>query len=508
MMYTNCIDKYLKTTILILLTFCAGQAVAQQWKGEAALQAGYTSNDAVPLWMRARQYGSVPVEGASASLFARIEKQYAFSSLDTVVWKPDFFVAFDGRFNVGSEVDGQFIEAKASLKYGFFELIIGREREHSGLVDSSLSTGSFSLSGNSLGVPKVELRIPQYVAIPFTDGLLAFKGNLSHGWMGNVPIHYGDNRGADVKTYLHHLSVFGRLGKPSWRLKLEAAINHDVIWGSDKFIFGEQYDLNDLEAFWYVLTGKAYWGADGYAGRLDISKIGNHLGTIDLAATYDFDNFELKGYRQFFYEKGALRYAANIRDGITGLRIKNKQPRRSSFYWEKILLEHFYSKDQAGQPGAPKTPSGPEYYYNHGVYAEGFSYQGIGLGNPLITEAKFAREGQALNPKDYFISTRVSAIHVGFIGGIEKWSLISKLTFAKHFGDYHTSGPSEQWYNGRRVEQDFSYGRFEPVSQFSFYLEGGRNIRNRFDLSIALAGDSGKLLRSSFGGFIKIGRKF
>ncbi|MFD2597256.1 capsule assembly Wzi family protein [Sphingobacterium griseoflavum] len=501
------LDKYLKTVGALLLVCGCSSAFSQVWTGEAALQGGYTSGSSVPLWMRARQFGSIPIDGASGSVFAKIERIYV-SSFDTIVWKPDYSVVFDGRGNIGNRLNGQLIEGKVSLKYGFFELIAGREKEYSGLVDSTLSTGSFSLSGNSLGVPKIELRIPNYVYIPFTSQVVSFKGNLSHGWMGKTPIHYGDNRGAEVTTYLHHVSVFGRIGKPTWRLKLDAAINHDVQWGSDNFIFGEQYDLTNLEAFWYVVTGKAYKGAGGYDGRVDISKIGNHLGTIDLGFTYDFEELEVKGYRQFFYEKGALRYAANIRDGITGLRFQNKGTNHVGFYWDKILLEHFFSKDQAGQPNAPKTPSGPEYYYNHGVYAEGFSYKGIGLGNPLITEARFAREGLPRNPKDYFISTRVSAFHLGFIGGIDSWHMSSKVTFARHFGDYHTSGPAEQWFNGQRIQQDFSYGKFTPVNQFSFFVEGGRSLMEHFDISATLAGDYGRLLENTVGGFVRISRKF
>src|SRR5690606_19489756 len=224
--------------------------------------------------------------------------------------------------------------------------------------------------------------------------------------------------------------------------------------------------------------------------------------------TYDFDAVELKLYHQFFYDKGALRYFANIKDGLNGLRLRNRRQRVSNFHWEKILVEFFYSKDQGGQFGAPWTPSGPEYYYNHGVYSEGYSYKGRGIGTPLIVPAKDVKSGMAHNPKDFFISTRVSAFHVGVENVIANWRTQAKLTYARHYGDYHTSGPEEQWFNGQRIAQDFSYGFFKPVSQLSYYITGATTIKNKVDLSLTIAGDNGGLFTNSLGGYIGVGKRF
>lgn len=496
----------LVVAILLLTGFFSLKLRAQTWNGEIQLQTGFSSNKAVPFWLRSNQHGSTPVEGFSGIVNAQLQR--AYRNTDSVIWKPDFSTSFRGRINVGGKSELQLIEAKASIKYGFLEFVAGREKEYSGLVDSTLSTGSFSLSGNSLGIPKIEIRAPQYISVPFTNNLLAVKGNFLVGAMGKVPIHYGENQGNDVNAYYHHLSVYGRLGRPSWKMKFEGAINHDVVWGSDKYIFGDQYDLNSLEAFWYVVTGKGYKGAEDYEGRLDISKIGNHLGSLDLAVSYDFEDVQLKFYHQFFYDKGALRYFANIRDGLTGLRFENKKHSTAAFRWEKVLLEYFNSKDQGGQFGAPWTPSGPEYYYNHGVYNHGYSYKGKGVGSPLIVPKKDTREGMAHNPKDFFISTRVSAFHIGFEGVIANWNTRAKLTYAKHYGDFHTSGPNEQWFNGQQIAQDFSYGHFRPVDQLSYYVAGSKAIRDKMDFSVVIAGDNGQLFLNSLGAYIGVSKKF
>src|SRR5690606_20649517 len=199
-------------SLLHLIGLSPFNLLAQTWNGGVQLQAGATSNEAVPFWLRTNQYGSVPVDGFSGSVNAQLQKTYRY--VDTVLWQPDFSTSFQSRINIGRQTQIQLIEAKISLKYGFLEFVAGREKEHSGLVDSTLSTGSFSLSGNALGIPKLEARIPEYQTVPYTKQLFAVKGNFALGAMGKVPIHYGQNQGDDVNAYYHHLSFYGRLGKP------------------------------------------------------------------------------------------------------------------------------------------------------------------------------------------------------------------------------------------------------------------------------------------------------
>lgn len=78
-----------------------------------------------------------------------------------------------------------------------------------------------------------------------------------------------------------------------------------------------------------------------------------------------------------------------------------------------------------------------------------------------------ATENIPLNPKDYFVCTRISMLHLELFGGLGTSSVIGKVTFAKDFGDFHKSGPNYQWYKGKRGEQNFKYEIFKPVNQFS-----------------------------------------
>ncbi|MFZ4261757.1 capsule assembly Wzi family protein [Sphingobacterium sp. HJSM2_6] len=493
--------------LLVFLLILNQEIYSQQWSAEVGIQSNYSTDNKIPFWFRSNQFGAIPMGDLSGTISAKINRNFQPQS-EKISWKPEWSFSADTRINFNKRVQLQIIELNVGARIGVFDIVAGREKSLYGLVDSTLSLGSFSFSGNSLGIPKLEIRIPNYIFIPYTNKLLSFKGSVSHGWMGNQPIHYGQNRGDAFATKYHHLTFYGLIGKPSWKFKLETAINHDVIWGSDKEIFGSQYNLNDFQAFWYVLTGKAYKGPRDENGKNDISKIGNHLGSLDFAATYSFNNFNIRAYRQFFYDKGALRYSANIRDGLTGLVFKNLLPKERKYYIQKLLFEYFYSKDQGGQFGAPWTPSGPEYYYNHGVYGNGFSYKGQSLGTPIIIPSKDVKNGQANDPKDYFISNRVSAFHLGIHSLYNNWSIVTKFSIAKHFGDYHTSGPSEQWFNNKKIPQLFEYGKFTPVDQFSFTIMGSRPIFKTYVVSLGYASDWGQLLNKNHGIFIGFNKRF
>src|SRR5690606_5401459 len=167
----------------------------------------------------------------------------------------------------------------------------------------------FAVSGNALGVPMLDLRIPEYYRLPWWGGLFSFKGNFANGYMGKMPIDTGlyTNHTPDpLPTLLHQKSLYGRLGKPHWRLNLYGGINHQVQWGSENEVYGNNYTLNASQTLWYVLWGKPY-GTES----IPKSKLGNHGGSVDLGFSYDWDNFQLMAYRQNFYDVGAISKLAN-----------------------------------------------------------------------------------------------------------------------------------------------------------------------------------------------------
>lgn len=478
---------------------------------EVNILGGYTSDGVVPFWMRSNQYGSIPLDGASGGLLVRAAKNYAIQGEWTergvktsALW--DWGYGLEARTNVGSTMQVQLIDAHVKARYAMFEAKIGRTKDVMGLNgDTLLSSGNFAVSGNALGVPLLDIRIPEYYRLPWFDGLFSFKGNFANGYMGKVLIDEGQfaiPRDNDLPTFLHQKSLYGRLGRSHWPMNLFGGINHQVQFGSEKKIHGDIYTLNNLETLWHV-----FWGIPYGVPGIPKSKLGNHGGSVDLGFSYDWDDIQLMVYRQNFYDIGAISKLANIADGLNGVVLTNKTfgTQQKDWAWRKMLFEFFYSKNQAGYPWSTRTKSGDENYYNNYFYSEGWSYKSRGLGNPLIIPAHDAKEGHASHPKRYFISNRVVAGHLGMSGRIYDWTFSSKLTYALHFGTFATSEYGSSLGDVFTLPQ---YGIFSPVSQFSAFLQGERQLRNDFFLGVRVALDQGQLLDNSIGGQVSLRKLF
>ena len=93
---------------------------------------------------------------------------------------------------MGNHTSFILVEGYGKIKLSIFEFRAGRTKEVMGLCDTSLSSGCWSISGNALGIPKVQVSIPEFYFIPWFGQLFAFKGNYAHGWLGNVPMRRQD----------------------------------------------------------------------------------------------------------------------------------------------------------------------------------------------------------------------------------------------------------------------------------------------------------------------------
>ena len=303
-----------------------------------------------------------------------------------------------------------------------------------------------------------------------------------------------------VETYFHQKSFYGRFGKPEWKLKLYGGFNHQTFWGNEKDYYGDIFILSAFKTYLYVITGTPY-GTD----IIPSSKIGNHLGSIDLGFEYQFKNIRLLAYRQNIYDIGALYYLANIRDGLNGLSLINTEQSGNRFRWKKILIEVFYTKNQAGELWSPLTPSGDEDYYNNYQYIQGWSYKGIGIGNPFICTRAFTREGLPADPGDHFINNRVVAFHFGFEGSLQEWDFILKTSYSLNYGTFGTSEVGHTLGKDRTLPR---YGIFSETKQLSAYFEADREFNKGLNLGFAGAFDTGELYYNSFGFQLRFAKSF
>ncbi|MDN3549747.1 capsule assembly Wzi family protein [Mucilaginibacter aquaedulcis] len=449
-----------------------------------------TTSGAVPFWLRSNQFGSTPLSGGSGSFIGRIRKDY--DTTKTFGWA----ASFEGRANIGNNSRFNVIEGYVKAHAGVFELKAGRSKDIVGMVDSSLSSGAFSISGNALGIPKVGISIPNYYSIPVLGRLFAVKGGFANGYAGNVDVQYG-NKPAKFKSYYLENSLYVQLGKPSWRLKLRAGYNHEVLWGDEKRVFGPRFTLTGSETYWYVLTGKVF----------NFSKVGNHLGSLDVGGEYRFDDLTLTAYRQNFYDKGGLGSLANIKDGLNGVSVLNNSPGSGNVRWKKILFEFLYTANQAGKRDSKRTESGAEDYYNNYEYVEGWSYRNMGLGSPFMTTRIDGRDNLGSYFRQFFVNNRVSAWHLAAQIEAYDWFYTAKISYSKNLGTYETGNESFRGISGILTKPNRP-GAFKEVRELSTYLEGIRPLKNGYTVGYDIGYDNGGLLYNSFGVILKVSKAF
>lgn len=440
-------------------------------------QGSVTTGEVVPFWMRSNQFGSVPVEGASASFVARAEKAFSPSRDKFFDWG----AGFEGRVNAGNEVKAFLIQGYGKIRLGAFQLRGGRFRETIGLTDTLLTSGSFSVSGNALGVPKIELSVPEFYAIPILKKFIAVKGSYAHGWMGTLPIQFPYRQVDAAKTYLHQKSLYLRFGTPASKLKVFAGLNDNVQWGNNKSIFSKnEFTLSPWEEYSYVVLSK----------RFEYSQVGNHLGSVDLGLAFDTPSLTIMLYRQSFYDKDGLKHLANAADGLNGISFTAKGPVDERFRLKKVTFETVYTKNQAADAVKRLGLLGYEDYYNNYIYSKGWSYHGNALGTPLITTTLDGKDALPRDKQEYFINNRLVAFHGAMAAGSKSFSTLIKLTYSTNYGTLST----------QRL--------FGNRTQFSGYVEACKSLRHDFSLGFAAAFDSGEVLPSSVGVLTKLTKSF
>ena len=434
---------YLSFAILNL--FAQSNEVKREIKYTAEIGTILSTNGEIPFWLRANQYGIVPsqspiltVRGAISSDYKKAiikEDQYKLS-------KFDWGYGLNMVGNVGKENQLLIPEAYVKAKYGAFEIYGGRRKEIVGLVDTTLSSGSYIWSGNALPMPKIQILTPSFVPLGFTKGFLSFKGSYAHGWF--------ENSRTDVKNfYLHQKSLYFRLGKSDWKFHFYGGFNHQVQWGGELLYPdpNNQFSIDgkvgsSFNDYLNIITGRSLAGASDTTknGSNDaLNRSGNHLGTIDFGFEITPDNFSILYYRQNIYEDGSLAYLSNITDGLNGISVNIKKKSEARIRVQKIVLEYLNTTNQGGVGGSDNTDArlrGGDNYFNNGVYKNGWSYNQTSLGTSFINNLSGIMNTTNL----FFNNTRAEAFYLGVLGVINN-NISSEIRIAnsKNAGTYESS---------------------------------------------------------------------
>jgi len=398
--------KSFRILIGLSLLFFTAQA---QVRYEAEVGAFAATAGTTPFWQRSNTYGTIPLENPFAYMRVGLSQEYDStrrSQGKAKSWAWAYGISL--HLNQGKQTQILLPEAYTKIRWKALEAYIGRRKEIMGLVDSSLSSGSYIWSGNALPMPKIQISIPNYVSV-LGHGLLAIKGNFAHAWFGKQKYVEG--------YYLHQKSLYGRIGREHAPFQFFAGINHQVQWGGRQVNNPENEFAKGWYAYLYSFLPLKYVSTKAVnqltIGDLE-NRVGNQLGSLDIAFKIKTSQKSIFIYRQNIYEQGgALLRLANIQDGLTGLSIENNKPKNSLFV-KKILFEYFYSKNQGTNPILFTRQIGWELenYFTHFQYQDGWSYQSKTIGTPFITNtnetlAVFPENNQFIN------NNRIEAFYLG-----------------------------------------------------------------------------------------------
>ncbi|GAB3226623.1 hypothetical protein [Spirosoma arcticum] len=207
---------------------------------------------------------------------------------------------------------------------------------------------------------------------------------------------------------------------------------------------------------------------------------------MDVGVEYTAPGFTRFAYRQHPYDDGSLAHRTNLRDGLNGLRMRNRRgliPR--GFQLESVLLEYLYTRHQGGDLFlANARQRGRDNYFNHSQYQDGWSRYGLTMGTPFITPSTDTQPH--LPAYGFTNNNRVAVMHLGLgrhASDRVGWQL--KASYSQNWGTYEVPF-------GQRVDQ-FS-------SMLSAWSPLGR--ARATTVTVAIGADVGELYTRSVGFYV------
>lgn len=448
-----------------------------------------TSGRTTPFWMRANQYATVPLQGSVGTVRFGVSSEYRPAPPGSAQARRR---AFDWGYGLDvvantTPFGNRLVLPEAYVKgrWRQIEAYIGRRRSIVGLVDTTLTSGAYAVSGNALPVPVIQFSTRGYVPIPFTKGVVSINAQFGSGWF-----YTGQTR--VWHTMLNQSAIYAKVGKASWPVRLFGGLSHEVVWGgysptASGNVSNQGKLPSSFNAFLYAATGLAYPGlsVDPNVSSIDEgNRIGNHLGSLDLGAEFEVGNTTVMVYRQNPYDTGALFYLTTLADGLNGLSICRKTPSSGFFSVDRALVEFLYTANQGGDVfvlGVSKL-QGRVDYFNNQQLIDGWTYYDRTIGTPFLTSANEVRPdlptGRAI------ANNRVSMLHLALKGRIAGGTWLLRLANSQNLGTYILPFPAG-------INQ-FS-AQLELASPAQLPIIGGVELRGR------LAIDRGTLLPDATG---------
>lgn len=438
---------------------------------------GVASKPYMPQYIYSNRYGIIDDQQADGLVRMNLEVPYKLGKN----WHIRLSADVIGKPREGSS---RLQQAYLRIDRDIFEFSAGRFESTMGSQNDDLSSGSMAISRNAMPLPMLKISVPRYTAVPFTKGYLEFKGDFSHGW-------FEKNRYTQ-SPYLHEKSLYFKAGG---RIPVNAFMGlvHFAQWGG--YTPGVGHWPAGLKDYYRILFAKGA-GKNTANYSEQENALGNHLGIIDMGLTLKTKSFNVIAYRQMPWEDfSGTRFYRN-RDGLFGLNMDFKE--NVLRFISSITLEYLHTTWQSGPGYSDFEPDldnrgfpfgGRDNYYNHGIYRNGWTYEGMIIGTPLFTTRqraeKYFGEGQYA---DYsIVNNRVKAIHLGVKGNVAtKINFRVLATYSKNYGTYNgiSAVVGDFWAPVDLPPSANNYVFYPPLRQFYGLIELNTRISSKRDIEL------------------------
>lgn len=403
---------------------------------DAGLYAGIATKDYQPLWTMSKRLGMIQDTRSFVTPFVSAYSSYRFGKKDSATGKNVW--SFESGISAYPWNDFKEVELQTGylrLNYHFLSVAAGRFKNLSNDVNPDLSIGSFGISGNALPIPQVAIYVDEFKSVPFTKGVLKFKGLFAHGWMGYDRFMFN--------PYYHEKRFY--LQVETKKLQLTGGIEHFVEWGGRRF----DYKLDrTFRGFMNVVLVKE--ADDGSVGTsvngIAPSRAGDQRGFISGRFALKTKKGHIDLYGQVPFESGE-EFDIRNRSIRTGFEINNN---KSKSLLSGLVLEFLYTKEMNYFVDMQQRQS----YYNNGAYRTGWEYRGMVVGVPVFTNReRAAKYFESIQPFDWkdtafipgnqnIINNRLITLHAGASLQFSKaFRMRSLLTYTKNYSDFNISSP-------------------------------------------------------------------
>jgi hypothetical protein len=425
--------------------------------------AGLSSDTTLPFWLVANQFGSVPNSDYGLLNTAIFKAYDTPETLFDISYKASAtgFIAQENKFLLN--------ELYLGIRFKNIQLDLGAKNDAILWNNLSSSNGSIIKSINARAMPGINIKTNNFIKLPFATSWLEFKANFAHYFMDDTRFVYNTN--------LHHKSLYFKTTL-SPVFEIITGLDHYAQWGGTSPQYGAQ--PSSLSDYIKIIFGAE--GGDNATQSDQFNALGNHVGTYLLQFNYNKENIGLNFYYSHPFEDTSGREMTNWQDGLYGVFVDFKKDKSIV---NSVLLEFTHTKNMSNMP---TSISGPDNYFNNGIYKSGWTYHGNTIGSPYFTPKPVDENG--ITSGVIVGDNRFAAFNIGANGFLKSLPYKILLSHTTYYG----------WFN---QEYDPNPYQFSGILDIVIPQE---KFNLPFDVAASFAFDAGTYRPQNFGAFLSISK--